>query len=286
LTSITENGKVKPTRFTEGKMKPKLFIPVILISILLSACSLIMSTPEPTVLPVESVQPTQKPEPIRQLPTIIPTATIEGWVADTPEPEPTEEVVLQNESFRLEEFENDINGWSWFITSGSEDKTQIYRDRGRVVFELVDKDIYAYLMYDEYTYNDVKISTLVENRGKTPTSVSLICRYEISSGWYEFNIGSDGLFTILRYDGTLADGEYVFLVSGGSNQIRTGREVNEYAVSCEGETLTLWINDIKTKTINDSTLTEGKIGISASSYNVTPIIVEFDSVDISLPAKE
>ncbi|MAT41280.1 MAG: hypothetical protein CL609_02985 [Anaerolineaceae bacterium] len=267
-------------------MKPKRFIPIILISILLSACSSILSTPEPTVLPVESVQPTQKPEPTRQLPTIIPTAMSEGSIADTPEPEPTEEVVLQNESFRLEEFENDISGWSWFITSGSEDKTQIYRDRGRVVFELIDKDIYAYLMYDDYTYTDVKISTSVENRGKTPTSVSLICRYEQNSGWYEFNIGSDGLYTILRYDGTLADGEYVFLVNGGSNQIRTGREFNNYAVSCEGETLTLWINDIKTKTIDDSVLTEGKIGISASSYNVTPIIVEFDYVDISLPENE
>lgn len=264
-------------------MKPKLLIPVFLLLILSLACNLGTPQNEPPVQPTVIEQPTQQPEPTSPPPTQTPAPVTQPTAEVPSDPEPTEEVVLANKPFRLEEFENDIDMWSWFITSGREDKTDIYRDRGRIVFELLDEDIYAYLMYDEYYYEDVKISTLVENRGKNTNSVSLVCRYDKNIGWYEFNIGSDGLYNILRYDGTLEDGEYIFLANGGSNQIRTGQEFNEYTVSCEDDVLILWINGKETQSIKDRTLKEGLVGISASSYYVTPIIVEFEYVDISLP---
>ena len=75
--------------------------------------------------------------------------------------------------------------WTWFLTSGDENYTDIYFDEGRMKFDLTDTDIYAYLTYGEYIYDDVYLHTLVENRGKNTNSVSLLCRYDENKGWYE-----------------------------------------------------------------------------------------------------
>lgn len=139
------------------------------------------------------------------------------------------------------------------------------------------------LTYNEYYYDDVALITLVENRGMNSNSISLMCRYDENLGWYEFNVGSDGLYDILRYDGTLSNGGYTLLANGGSNNIRTGKDFNEYSIECAGDNLSLWINGVYTNSVRDRTFKEGLIGISASSYNSTPIIVEFEYVDIIYP---
>ena len=188
-----------------------------------------------------------------------------------------------NEPFRVEEFDQYSDWWTWFLTSGDENYTDIYFDNGRMKFDLTDTDIYAYLTYDEYIYDDVYLHAVVENRGRNTNSVSLLCRYDENKGWYEVNFGSDGLYDILRFDGSLDNGGYKLLASGGSNNIRTGMEYNEYTISCEGNTITLWINGVQTNSVRDNSFKEGLIGISASSYNVTPINVEFESLEIGVP---
>lgn len=188
-----------------------------------------------------------------------------------------------SEPFRIEEFDQYSDMWTWFLTSGNEDYTDIYFDEGRLKFDLTDTNIYAYLVYNEYIYTDVYLHAIVENRGKNSNSISLLCRYDENDGWYEANIGSDGLYDILRFDGSLDSGSYKMLTSGGSNNIRTGKEYNEYTLSCKGNTITLWINGVQTNSVKDNSFKEGLIGISASSYNVTPINVEFESVEIGQP---
>lgn len=187
------------------------------------------------------------------------------------------------EPFRVEEFDDYSDWWTWFLTNGNSDYADIYFDEGRMKFDLTSTDIYAYLVYGEYIYDDVYLHTVVENRGKNTNSVSLLCRYDVDKGWYEFNVGSNGLYDILRFDGNLDSGAYKLLASGGSNNIRTGMEYNEYTVSCKGNTLTLWINGVQTNSIRDNSFKEGLIGISASSYNIYPINVEFESLEIGMP---
>jgi S1-C subfamily serine protease len=204
--------------------------------------------------------------------------TAEEWVEEEGATTYTE-----NEAFRTEEFDGDISWWTWFTTNGDENQLDIYQDNGRIIFEMYDTDIWAYLTYGEYYYDDVFVQTLVENRGMNSNSISLVCRYDENLGWYEFNVGSDGLYDILRFDGSLSNGDYTLLANGGSTRIKTGKEYNEYAIQCAGDTLTLWINGYETNSVRDRTFKEGLIGISASSYSSTPIIVEFEYVDIIYP---
>jgi S1-C subfamily serine protease len=208
-------------------------------------------------------------------------AGLSGYVADD-----TTTTTGASEAFRLEEFDEYSDWWTWFLTYGDETFTDIYFDEGRLKFDLTDgsSDTYAYLIYEEYIYEDVYLHALVENRGKNTNSVSLICRYDDVKGWYEVNIGSDGLYNIFRFDGNLDKGDgYKMLTSGGSTRIRTGKEYNEYTFSCKGNTLTLWINGTQTNTIRDNSFREGMIGIGVSSYGVAPINVEFESLEIGVP---
>jgi hypothetical protein len=61
--------------------------------------------------------------------------------------------------------------------------------------------------------------------------------------------------------------------------------VNEYAITCEGDELTLFINGDEVISTPERRygLRSGQIGISVSSFNVLPILIEMDWVQVSEP---
>jgi hypothetical protein len=111
-------------------------------------------------------------------------------------------------------------------------------------------------------------------------NVSLFCRYS-DSGWYEFNIANNGKFWIYYYDSSIQD--YRLLWEGGSFAIRMGKDTNEYTAFCVGNQLALYINGVEAKTVTDKNLKDGLVGVSVSSFDVTPITVEFDYFGVSAP---
>ncbi len=259
-------------------MKNNVFTPFLaLVGIILLvtlACSITSapfvppSQPTQPILPTETLSPTKAPTET-PLPTKAPTAT----------PAPTEPPV-----YFTEEFNGDIPDWWSFVQHGDKNKANISTDNSRLIFELNGTDVYAYLMYDPWIYKNVRLDVSAENRGKNTNSISLICRYSKNEGWYEFNIGNDGLWQIYVYD-ILTKGGYKLLGSGGSTAIHTGKAINEYTAVCDGTTLSLYINGVKTTSFEEKiyALREGLVGIGVSSYDVLPIIVEFDWVSISKP---
>lgn len=262
-----------------------LFVIIALVSM---ACSFSIGnlpepteTPEPTEAPTNTPEPTETPEPTPE-----PTAIIEPLPTmplPTEEPVEEEEVseVFESEPFFIEEFDYGGDSWSYFLMSGEDRDLDLYTENGRLIAELNDQNVFAYITYDEYIYTDVGVEALLENRGVNTNNVSLICRYSEDEGWYEFNIGSDGLYNILRWDER--DFEYKLLASGGSNAIRMGKDVNLYTITCEDDVLSLWINGVFTKEVRDRSLREGQVGVSVASFNVFPVIVEFESVEIFYP---
>lgn len=184
--------------------------------------------------------------------------------------------------FYLEEFDRTLDDWSYFFMLGSEyeDDVDIYTDNGMLTLYIDHTDVYAYLTYDKYTYTDVRIDTEAENLGRNNNNVSLLCRYN-DNGWYEFNIANSGLYNIYRFDVNRND--YIELASGGSTLINIGQDTNTYTAVCQGDKLTLGINGVEVKTVRDKNLKEGQIGLSVSSFNVTPIEVNFNWFEISQP---
>jgi hypothetical protein len=113
-------------------------------------------------------------------------------------------------------------------------------------------------------------------------NISIVCRLDIQAGeWYEFSFTSSGLWFLYAVN---EDG-YNTIDNGGSNDLNLGKAVNEFGMKCEGNTITMSVNDkeLKTYTDNKYKFDEGNVGFNISSLGVTPVIVEVQSFNIAQP---
>jgi len=233
---------------------------------------------EPATLVEEVVIPSVTEPPARLIP---PTEAAPQEVEITEEP--VDEPDSEPEAYFIEEFDGDLSSWSYFLMSGDESKMDLFTDNGRLVFDLQGTNQWVYYLYEDFIYSDVRIDVYTENLGKNTNSVSLICNYSDRFGWYEFNISNGGLYDFLVY--SELDSRYFTLANGGSKNIRIGRDVNIYTAICQGNKLSLYINGVLEREFVDTkhNLREGLVGLSVSSFDVLPILVEVDYFAISVP---
>jgi hypothetical protein len=152
------------------------------------------------------------------------------------------------------------------------------------------KFFYAYYFFNQFSYKDVRLDLRATNQGVNNNSITLICRQD-ETGWIEFNVMSGGYWDLLIYRTRGADGEYETLTSGGTLELKQGKATNDYGLICNGDTISMFINGVELKGSplqlekipGEPPPTEGQIGFSASSFNVTPVVVLFDWLKISQP---
>jgi len=243
----------------------------------------------PLSLPALGAQATDTPEPTAVIPTKtnVPTAPPPTAVPNTPTP--------KAQQYFTEEFEGALENWSTFTVDKTETPFITQEELsdvnwnagdGSYLFDIQRMQTGVYSLYDSFEYDDVRVDVRVENQGAGDISVSLICRYSPEEGWYEFNIANNGLYDISyakpNSNGVIA---YRNIFNGGSSNIKSGNETNEYAISCRGDTLSLFINgELARQTKDNAAVTPGgKIGVSVSSFNVLPVSVRLDWIKISQP---
>ena len=240
------------------------------------------------------VTPAPEPPPVQEEPQQ-PAQPEEPQQPEQPA-QPEEPAAPAAQEFFKEDFDGSNENWSFFIVDGSKEvpvlagddleDSALYTEDSLLIFDLVGKYQWVYAFYDPYEYKNVSLEVVAENRGVNDNNISLICRYTEDEGWYEFNVANNGLYWI--YHAIVdTDGRVIYskLADGGSNRVKQGKEINTYAITCEERTLTLYINGKETRTLDDNrfVLREGQVGISVSSFNVLPVDVEIDYVDISEP---
>jgi len=179
------------------------------------------------------------------------------------------------------EFTDDLAGLDTFFTSGNPDQVSWEVQDGTLNLEFLSQHTYAYFIYQDLTTADVRLDIQAANLGENNNYVSLICRYS-GEGWYEFSVSSNGLYQIYRYDSTLTN-PYRKLAEGGSFDIRMGREENDFAAICQGNNLSLYINDTLVRTITNDELESGQVGFSVASLDRPPVIVSIDQFSASVP---
>jgi hypothetical protein len=249
-----------------------LFVFFVLLLAVSLACN---GGPTPTSIPPTTEPPTAQPEP-----TDPPQPTEAAVVATDP---PAQEPSAQD--FFTEEFDGDISNWTYFTSkndvNADTSSVEPVAENSFLVLDLK-KYLNVYVMYDPYTYTNVRLDVRVDNRGTNNNNINLVCRYS-HEGWYEVAIANNGLYDIYAYDGV--KGNYARIANGGSNKIKAGKEVNEYTFICNERNLILEINGFETNKITDNqyVFREGQIGVGASSFRDVPVKVEFDWVKISEP---
>lgn len=234
--------------------------------------------------------PTNEPPVVEQ-----PPATQAPEQPQTEEPAavateaPVEQPSSSAEQYFTEEFDGGIENWSKLDVTGSKetnpDGLKLEVQDSRLVFDFSTKQLYTYLFYDPFEYENVTVEALAENRGMNDNNISLICRYN-DEGWYEFNVFNSGLYNILygfyKPDDSIS---YARIADGGSTKIKAGKEANTYKITCNDRKLSLYINGTETRVVEDNqyALRKGKVGIGVSSFDQLPIRVEYDWVKISEP---
>lgn len=261
-------------------LKPFVFL-VVVIAMVSLACMGGGEEPAPEPPPAEEpAQPAEEPDQ-----------------PEEPAEEPAEPPQAEAQEFFTEEFDGGNENWSYFVVDGSknvpefagdelEDNSSLYTEDGLLIFDLNDEHQWVYAFYDPYEYKNVSLEVVAENRGINNNNVSLICRYTEDEGWYEFNIANNGLYwiyhAIVNPEGKVV---YSKLADGGSNKVKQGKEINTYKIACEDRTLTMWINGNETRELDDNrfVLRGGQVGVSVSSFNLLPVKIEVDTIEISEP---
>ncbi len=233
----------------------------LLLCIFLFACQpkKITSTPPPLTKTV-----TPSPQP---------TATLEPTATLTPTPAPR---------YFTENFDSSLSHWSTLATNTVVPDVQL--QSGFLIFNLRQPNDWADTIYFGKSYQDVRVDAQVEVRAGNDGTVGIVCRYSQINGWYEFNIYADQTY-MLMYGQWLSPGiaRYTPLHHTSSEKIKQGS--NQIGLVCQGDTLTPYINNVRMITYKDTKvgLTDGNIGLTASSFTDAPFVAAFDWVKVSAP---
>lgn len=248
------------------------------LSMLGGACSLNVPTEQPShPSPSSSISATSlTPE----------LSTSQPWGITGTQAEPTSltPAPTQIPRYFTEEWDGDTSHWFWFTTLNNDNFVDIYTEVGVLEISLTGKNVSSYFIYQPWGYDQVQVTTQIENRTLTKSTIVIVCDYTDDLGWYEFDIDSDGVWQIRLHD-TLGQTGYLSLQNGGSRAIHTGQAFNEYTVTCVGNDLSLSVNGTKVVEYTDKILKfkHGKIGLGAISYDEIPVLIESDWITISQP---
>ena len=238
--------------------------------ILISSCQSTTPTPEPAPPPTATVP--ASPTPIPASPTPEPTST--------PEPTPT-----PLPRYFTAQFDSSFAGWS-VLQAGNEALPSINIENSTLRLQMDAPYVWLYALYGAEEYADVHIETEFVNSALSPASVGLICRYSETDGWLEANVSTDGTYNIL-FGRWLSVGvvDYLPILDGVSREIKQSGETQQIGLTCSGTLLQLYINGvlIRSADVSSYELNEGKVGITASSFENVPVVAVFDWVTVREP---
>jgi len=200
--------------------------------------------------------------------------------------EPSQEIenpsdVPQSGDLLYETTFNDFSKWE-IATFGNMDE-YFYEARSNGLYVKVpDKNDYWFAYYDFGKGNsDVRIEMDAELVGDNNyTYISIVCRSS-EKGEYIFTLDTGGYWQIGKYN--YKKDEYDQLDYGESTRIEVGKHPNHITAICEGNELTLKINDYDITSVRDAQFTDGEIGIGVETFDYPLTEVIFHKLEVYTP---
>ncbi len=132
-------------------------------------------------------------------------------------------------------------------------------------------------------FADARVEALARKLdGPQNNLIGLICRYQDRGHFYIFFISSDGYYGIARYE----DDSYSLI---GADQLQytsvIPRQDERYRLGavCDGEELSLFVEDWRLMTVKDDAYSEGDVGVFAGVYETAGADILFDDFKVSQP---
>lgn len=244
------------------------------------------------ILLITACQPATPTPALRQdASSLFPTATIPASqtpipVTDTPQPTPTfEAATTPLPRLFTNEFDSSLAGWV-ILQAGNEATPNIKTENSNLILQMDSPFTWVYAVYGAQDYEDIRIDAKFANQGGSPASAGLICRYSETDGWLEYNVSTDGTYNLL-YGKWLSNGiaDYLPILSASSNAIQPSGTSQEIGLICSDTILSLFIDQtlIRRVDVTSYKLATGKVGLTASSFENTPVIAAFDWVRVGEP---
>jgi hypothetical protein len=243
----------------------------------LIACFIFITACQPAAIPPTSTATLPPPPTATQ--TSIP-------FTDTPQPTPTLEFTpTPLPRFFTDEFDAPATGWS-ILPAGSAATPAIRNENSHLILQMDAPYNWVYAVYDAQEYGDIRVDALFINQAGSPASIGVVCRYSEMEGWFEYNVSTDGTYSLL-YGNWLDSGiaDYFPIIDGGSNLIQPSGAAQEIGMVCSGTTVSLLVNQTVVRNVDVSRyeLTNGKVGLTASAFENVPVVAAFNWVRVSEP---
>jgi hypothetical protein len=117
--------------------------------------------------------------------------------------------------------------------------------------------------------------------GPDANRIGLICRAD-NAGHYFFIVGSDGYYGL----GIFTGGKAALLGQASmqpSEAIITGTAINHLRLDCNGNSLSGFVNGVQVAHVQDQTLTHGRVGILAGTFDEPGTDIVFDNFMVLQP---
>ncbi len=242
--------------------------------LLLTACNVPAAMPATALFPTAALSPTP-------LPTIV-TPQLTATAVPSPTPEVT---ATPFPRFFTDEFDTLQAGWT-ILQAGSDGVPNVKAENSNLLLQMDSPYTWAYAFYGAQDYDNVRIDMQFANQAGSPAAIGLICRYSESDGWFEYNVLTDGTYSVL-YGKWLADGvaDYLPIASASSGAIQPSGAVQEIGLICSGTTLSILIDQTIIRNIDVSRyeLTQGKVGIATAAFENVPVVAAFNWVKVREP---
>jgi len=246
---------------------------------LLLGCFLVITACQPaTPTSVAPLFPTVTSSPAPLPATVTPPPTASPTLEYTPTPFPR---------LFTDEFDATLAGWV-ILQAGSESVPNIKTENSNLILQLDSPFTWIYSVYGAQDYDNIRIDTQFTNQAGSPAAIGLICRYSETDGWLEYNVSTDGTYNVL-YGRWLANGiaDYLLIpsASGTLRNMQPSGAPQEIGLICSGNTLSLFVGQTLIRSVDVSRyeLASGKVGVTASSFENTPVVAAFNWVKVSEP---
>ena len=209
----------------------------------------------------------------------LPSTSIPTLDPVTPTPLATA-TTFPNPLYFTDEFDIVSPYWEIFQTGGTTAPLAAV-ENGSMRITHSTADTWSIGIYNANTYSNVFVRA---QASVAPTgSIGVVCRYDETSGWFEFNLGSDGA-TSLLFGQWLTPGiaQYKPINTESAKQVSPAGQGNVIGLFCEDDFLHLYVNDtlVLNVDVTNYGLTQGNIGITASSFAEAPMTASFEWVKI------
>ncbi|MBP6179031.1 MAG: hypothetical protein KA473_11180 [Anaerolineales bacterium] len=229
-----------------------------------------------------ATQAESAPQTTSQTPPPPATATSIPTLTPVPTASPTSTPVPM---FFTEDFNADLGAWASFQTGGAQ-PALVGLENDLLRIDFASPDTWYYAIHNAHEYSSVNISA--KFFGTASGSIGVVCNYSETNGWYEFNLASDGTYSVLLGQWLSPEiAQYTPIVSDTTEYLQAGILDHEVGLTCQDNLLFLFINGklFRKLDVSHIGLAGGKVGISAASYADIPMTATFDWVQVSEPGQ-